>query len=284
MSFKYLDLGSSHKRAPFIIPHFICPGLSVLEGSQSSGKTSLMLKLAVAESQGVELWPDGPIGQGRASFFVSGGIIKESSIIEKARLLGAQKDKIFITKPCRYPIGALSQLGFKRPACIFFDLIDSGVLRRLRRFKQLIRGGTAFIGLLSRPLSKKQTDSIKSIPVLKIIKRGHYSFLLKKRGFLNPRGALKFQPSITGIESLAFIDKDLSSLNRSQDDLLRDLLEKQSRQSDQLPAAQIRELAKREGISSYFLRRVQWPDYGLQTKGQGFAGDYRQVLVPLKKH
>lgn len=197
------------------------------------------------------------------------------------------------------------------PALVFFDFQDmfgkNPTADKISDFSKSVKNiDTAFVGFASGP---PEADLRGVLPILSLLKRDDYLYLGKKSGFQHsPRGVLKFRfeslpiPKkylavetkmfVPAINEVSFVDSTLSDLRlrggkgrfANNEDKFRLLLDKAIKESGLVRTAEIKALARKAGLSTYFLQNMRWEDYGYTPKGQGFAGDYRQVLIPLKKH
>ena len=136
-----------------------------------------------------------------------------------------------------------------------------------------------------------QLTELKSLPILNIKKTGEDRFLIKKSGFLDsPHGVLRFKIEHKEDCFLACDLKYLENLSQVkgrqewQEARFREIVAQFIAEGQPIFTAELKAMARKAGISTYFLAKIHWPDYGLIAKGQGFGGNYRQVLVPIQRH
>ena len=334
---------------------FLKTGLMVLNGPLAVGKLSLCANIALANRQVKELYPGGPKGDGRQSFFFSGGMIEAGHVFNKLgpdsgvkiieSIQEGDKKKIFEENPfdvdfvrrfikykglppdmedsIRADGGFLphpedTDVKFKvetnyktlplilenmlkvikryNPAFAFFCLRYitrhehlKSITKILNEFMDEVKNiNTTIIGLTT---TIAHLTELKSLPILNIKKTGEDRLLIKKSGFSDlPHGALRFKIkykedhfSACGLEYF----KNLSQVKSSRESQEARLMEKVAKliaKGQPVPTAQFKDEARQAGISLYRLNQIHWPNHGLQTKGQGFGGNYRQVLVPIQKH
>ena len=332
---------------------FFKKGLMILNGPLEIGKASLCANLALANSQKKELWPGGPKGDGRDSFFLNGGLIEKEHIFCKLRLSKGPRfnfvksnpfpddnfegdvddrfegdfdyfdddgnffnSKIFVndlleTCPTRdhlldrlnnnknIPLilkNILKLVHLHKPAFAFFCLKhilryerSKNITKILNDFMAEVKNiDTTIIGLTT---TIAKLTELKNLPILNIKKTGEDRFLIKKSGFSDsPHGVLRFKIehkedhfSACGLEYLENLTQ-VKSRRESQDALFREIVAQLIAKGQPIFTAELKAMARKAGISSYFWANIHWLDYGLIAKGQGFGGNYRQVLVPIERH
>ena len=304
------DRGPRHKTGSGFMPN---GRLSILDTPQGRGKTSLGVTWAVNNSLGNELWPGGPVGDKRETFFFCGGSLQAQVVCEKAKALGGSKQKIRIIDGFKYQKGFIPVSDYEsglhpqtlyslasraKPAHIIFDFFRFRVFeceKALKRFNNQVKNlKTAFIALKNRWIFGKRADVIKAVPCLGIWKKQADHYLYKKSGFAhNPKGLLHYRFESLGntqaIKNLEYLDKHISEIRaqkryEDQGAILKALLAQLFIESKALPTREVKSLARKAGVSTYFLKNMQWSDYGYQTKGQGYGADYNQVVLPIEKH
>ena len=183
------------------------------------------------------------------------------------------------------------------PAFVFFDFKISIHRDRLKNIKKAVsefmaevkNTNTTFLGLVKK--TSAPLIELKRLPRLDIIKKGTERFLVKRAGFSDlPNGVLRFKIEHKADRFLACDFKYLENLNQaensreSQEAHFREILAQLTAKGQAITTAELKAKARKAGISTYFLAKPHWADYGLQTIGEGFGGNYRQVLKPIEKH
>ena len=206
----------------WIVPWWFRAGVSLIEGPQATGKTSLAVRLAVNNAQGLPLWEGGPLGDKRPSFFYNkheafdkpriwqkivsmGGKKKQVEIALNDdrliwdRLQGIRKKadqlKLFKQSQDFKPIDLLALVEEFNPAFIFFNFIKQVgtkyTLRSVRRLCENFKNAdTALVGFA---LNAPTIDLRGVLPIMSLRRKDNNIYLGKKSGFpFSPRGLLKF--------------------------------------------------------------------------------------------
>ena len=189
----------------------------------------------------------------------------------------------------------LQMILLHNPAFVFFDL--KYILRyELKNITKILNNfmaeakniHTTIIGLAT---TSAQLTELKNLPILNIKKTGEDRLLIKKSGFSDlPHGALRFKiehkKDCFLADGLKYLENlsNVKSRQASQADHFMEIVAKLTAKGQPVPTAELKSKARKAGISTYFLAKPHWPDYGLIAKGEGFGGNYRQVLVPIQRH
>ena len=290
-------------------PFFKKRCLTVLSGPSGFGKTSLAVSFALNNIGAKPLWSGGPIGNNRGVFFFGGGCIDPEHVAQKIKgkpegikifskvytdidigLSGNEKDLDKKDKDDRFCIDDILKVAVvENPAFVFFDyslLNLDGWNPYLFNYK-VFGLDTVFVGLLENHLLLKK---YKAIPHLHLVQKGGDLFLTKPGGFADlPQGILRFnleqEKDRFVVQGLQYLDKMMSDrYGESQADRFKKILAKFKADGGVMRTAEIKAIARKAGISTYFLQNLQWLDYGYKTKGEGFGSDFKQVLLPLEKH
>ena len=301
---KYENPSPKNPPRKYCLKPFFRRGVNILTGRERVGKTSLCVSLAQSYIQCEPFWKSGPVAKkARPVVFVTSGPDDYFSIPHITGKLGnwEHPDIIFASKvygdstgkyPCRSE-DFINIIKTHNPGLIFFDLFKHRK-RLTSEFKRdLAKNNTALIGLFNgltydyRAKIEPQIgrEMSKQVPHLQVKVRNNKRVLIKYSGFPDsPKDELMFTIQSNG---QAFVARDIvykgPEPGMSSIDKLTGFMAKtfQDRSAPPVALRELKDKARKAGVSSYVLNSIQWDSIGYKSFGQGYGKDYQKWVRPI---